>query len=74
MNKLLLLSFLLLSGCASVSEYRQGCYDGLDKYFAYGSDSEIGTNLTNNICSGLEEKRSERMSNPRPRMDRPERF
>lgn len=58
---------LLLTGCTTMSEYRQGCYDGLDGIFGTVHDS-ADTKFENykiNVCTRLTEKRYRR-TNPEP--------
>lgn len=76
--KYLLLTFLLLSGCAS-KDYIQGCYDGLDmlitKQEYNSSQYRQETDQQNawaesqkrQICQDLQDKRNQRLERAYPK-------
>lgn len=53
---ILTLSVLSCSSVPEMSEYKRGCYDGLDKVFKGEHE-----NLKNNTCESLEETRQNRV-------------
>lgn len=50
--KIIILVALMLTGCASVSEYNQGCRDGVSELY-----SASASKATKEYCDGLEAKR-----------------
>ena len=50
--KIIVLATLMLTGCASVSDYVQGCRDGVS-----GLYSASPSKATKDYCDGLEAKR-----------------
>lgn len=62
--------FALLSGCSTVSQYDQGCRDGIDGIRINGS--ELATEeYRHNYCDGLEAKKNlERQEQERETMHR----
>lgn len=71
--KYLIVLFLFLSGCASVSDYRQGCLDGtmeslrlidpnLAKFLDINShnEDEMKNRVDTYVCTPLEEKRNQK--------------